>query len=301
MSKTSTTDKLQIVIPSYGRSDTIATHLLLEGYDYQIVLHNEEERSAYLKNPTIKPETLVVSGQPKGVSGQRQWIQDNLLTKGEWHLTLDDNVKYFTAVPDPYQNKPYLPTKQDNETPWRKIFGTKITTEQFMNICQEMIELGEQIGAYNIGFATTPNHYFRQRKFHNVGYIISKVALRKHVGIEFDPLVRAMDDYAYTAECLLKHGKVLRNDYVFPQGGHYQKGGIGRYEERLERKQFDCVYLMWKYPGLFRYNPKKGSDKSELAIRLIDEGQVERWQFQMRQLQKTDWFDKFKASYAKVV
>src|SRR3990167_11220153 len=94
--------KMQIFIPSKGRAKVICTHKILDPLDYKIVLHNESEKKEYLKNPSIPPEKIIVSGAPFGMSSAMQWIKSNLATKGEWYLKLDDNIRGFYAYPEPY-------------------------------------------------------------------------------------------------------------------------------------------------------------------------------------------------------
>jgi hypothetical protein len=134
-----------------------------------------------------------------------------------------------------------------------------------------------------MGFGTTPNFFFRDKRYREVGYVISKAAVRKNVGTPFALDAQAMEDYAYTAETLLRYGKVLINNYIFPVAGHYEKGGIGTYAERLPKKIEASEILMKRYPMLFRHPKKKGTDpKGELAIRFTSLKQVEQWRAFMR-------------------
>ena len=267
---------MRIIIPSKGRPDTITTHLHFKDKDYWIFVHNKQEASYYKLNKTIDPERIISTEQPFGISVQRQWIQDNFLKENEWHIALDDNIKYFTSVPEPLASQDSLPVKTDKSL--KKAFETKISGEEFLRKCDELVEKGEREGAYNIGFATTPNFFFRQKKYRYSGYVISKACIRKNLGIPFDQNIKATDDYAYTAECLLRHGKVLIDNYIFAQGGHYEKGGIGTYKQREPLKIQDGEYLMKKYPGLFNYKKKVGCDpRAELMIRLTSEKQVNEW------------------------
>lgn len=270
---------MKIFIPSKGRPMEISTHLLFK--DYIIVLHNETEKEEYLKNPTIDPSKVVVSNVAYGVSLQRQWILDNLIEKDEWYVSLDDNIKYFTCVPEPEYSTDSLPVQKDKST--KDLFETKIEKQALLDLFEKLKEKGEKERCYNIGFGTTPNFFFRGNHFRYVGYVISKACIRKNVGISFDLNVKAMDDYSYTADVLLEHGKVLIDNYVFAVAGHYEKGGIGTYKDRLPLKIADGEYLMRKFPGLFRYNNKKtGEEKAELSIRFTSLKQVEQWRAFMR-------------------
>jgi hypothetical protein len=275
---------MKLIILSKGRADTISTHKLFE--DYTLVLHTEEEKAEYLKNPSISPEKIVVSGAPFGVAHQRKWIQENLVLPNEWYISLDDNIKSFQSVPEPTYSELDLPVQSADiftRNDLKAKFETEISGKRFLEICEHLAVKGEKERAYNIGFGTTANFFFRGRHFRYVGYVISKACVRKNVGTPFELENQSMEDYAYTAETLLRYGKVLIDNYTFPVAGHYEKGGIGTYAERLPAKIRDSAFLIEKYPGLFRYNQKKGSDPNgELIIRFNSLGQVEKWRATMR-------------------
>jgi len=256
---------MKVVIPSKGRADIICSHLLFP--DAYVVVHNEEEAKEYRKN---KIKNLVVSNTPYGISFQRQWIIDNLIDKDEWFLTADDNIEYFTGVEEPFYSKELASIKEH--------FDSRISIDRAWEIINDTMNKSEELGVKYAGFATNPNWYFRDKKFRYVGYVISKLALIKKSNIPYDPKIQAMDDYGYTAENLLRFGKVLINNYLFPMGKHYQKGGIGTYKERSPKKREDCIYLMNKYPDLFRYKIKSGCDpKAELQVRFSNLKQVNLW------------------------
>lgn len=249
---------------------------MLKEVPYTIFLHNEEQRTEYLKNPTIDPASLVVTNVPYGIAKQRQWIQDNFLNPDEWYITMDDNIDHITGVEPSQYHHEKLPVKDPSFD--KKIFTWEYPLATFLMLFEEDRTYAESIGAFNIGYATTPNFFFREKKYRTVGYVISKLAIRKNCSIPFDKNVLAMDDFQYTAECLLRHGKVLINNYILPVAGHYQKGGIGTIIEREQMKIADGQYLMLKYPGLFRFNRKSGMHPmADLSIRFTKEKQVTEW------------------------
>lgn len=270
---------MKIVIPSYGRAQTLKTHLWLEKggiTDYRILLHSEACHEAYRKNPTIRPETLLVTGAAPGISNQRRWIIENHIAKNEWFLTLDDNIRSMHCVHPAYYEAGELPTKSPGFD--KRIFQHEPDAGHFMGLFARDIAWCERNGIGYAGFATVPNFYFLSKKYRYVGYVISKAALIKNVGIEYDPNILAMDDYAFTAEHLLRHGRVLINNFIIPQAGHYEEGGIGTYEQRLPKKIQDCKYLMAKYPGLFRFKEKSGAHpEAELQVRFTSLKQVDAW------------------------
>lgn len=276
---------MKVIILSKGRADSICTHRLFK--DYMLVLHNEEEKAEYLRlNQELSPEKVIVSGVPFGVARQRQWIQENLVEKGEWYVSLDDKIKAFQAVPEPLYESESLEVQTDDEKKrleLKEAFETEISGERFLELCEALAKKGEKERAYNIGFGTTANFFFRGRHYRYVGYVISSACVRKNVGTPFELENDSMEDYGYTAETLLRYGKVLIDNYIFAVKGHYEKGGIGTYAERLPAKIRDSAYLIKKYPGLLRYNQKKGSDPNgELIFCFNSLDQVEKWRAFMR-------------------
>lgn len=270
---------LKIVIPSFNRHKTIKTTIYLDkaGFkNYFVLLHNEDQKKLYLSEGRINPENIIVTNQPPGISNQRRWIVNEFINKNEWFITMDDNIETFTALPSHEYVKSSLNVLSDPNL--RNLFNREINANDLIKLCEADIEHCEKHKIFYGGFAVVDNYYFRAKKYRYVGYVISKAAIIKNVGLEYDPMIEAMDDYGFTAENLLSFGKVLINNYIFPVAGHYEKGGIGTYEQRLTRKINDCEYLMNKYPGLFRYKVKKGCHpKAELQVRFTNTNQVIKW------------------------
>lgn len=273
------TDCLRIVIPSYNRPEAIKTHKILDafGFDnYAILLHSEEQKPLYLQNKSIRPEKIVVTGEPRGISNQRRWIINKWVPKGEWFITLDDNIERFEGVHPNWYNLTELNVKAGNFD--RSIFSHHVSGQEFLNRVSSDIEVCEKSGIRYGGFGSVPNYYFLGKKYRYVGYVISKAAFIKNEGQEYDPHLEAMEDFGFTAHNLFTYGRVLINNWIIPKAGHYEKGGIGTYNERVPRKIQDCEYLMQKYPGLFRYKIKTGCHpKAELQVRFTTLKQLEEW------------------------
>lgn len=275
---------MKIFINSHNRSEVISTPMLLDdcAIPYTIILHNEEQKELYLKNPKIKPETLFVANQPVNMTGIRNWILENLVDTGEWYVILDDNITEFQCVSDEFYSKEDLPVKTETSK-YKEVFENKVDAKRMVQVFQESIIEAEKIGANLIGFASTPNFFFRNKKYRQVGYVIGKTQIIKKTDLRYELQVSAMDDYLWTALNLERFGKVLINNYFVAIKKHYAKGGIGTYQERLPAKLKDCDYLMKRFNGLFRYKIKAGTDpKAELAIRFTSTEQVERWRAYMR-------------------
>lgn len=270
---------MKIFICSYNRPGRISVHKLLDadGIDYRIILHDEEQKAAYLKNPSIKPEKLIVANKPPGMTRIRRWVLDTLVEPGEWYLMLDDNITEFQVVKDSHYGQELLPAKESPAF-YKDIFENPVPAKRFMECVEEMRVKAEEIGAYHCGFASNANFFFRERKWRTVGYVIGKATMTRKSDINYEPGVEAMDDYLFTAQNLLRFGRVLINNFVLPVKKHYDVGGIGTYEMRLPAKIADGQYLMARFPGLFRYVKKAGKPlEAELALRFTSEKQVEKW------------------------
>jgi len=267
-----------IIIPSKDRAETITTHLYCKGEDYMIVVHNKEQRDLYLNNPSIPVDRIMFSNEPYNISLQRQWILDNLIRDGEWFVTMDDNVTGMTRLQHPYY--PYPLNLKTERSYWQQIVPIK----EFLELIELDIAVAEQAGAHYIGYAVVDNPFFRQKKYRYVGYVLSKVALIHKTSLQrYDPQVKSMDDYQFTAENLKNYGKVVINNYIKPTAKHYQPGGIGTYEERTPQKIHDAAYLRNKYPGLFNYKIKKGCHpKAELQVKFTTRVQVEKWRAMLK-------------------
>jgi hypothetical protein len=287
---------MRIFIPTKGRAQTIRTHLAFKGLDYIIVVHNDQEWKKYISNPSVPRGRVVVSGVPTDVFGltrQREWICNNLADPGEWFLFADDNIKYIEAVPRPwYEEDDYtyvyklFPGTRKNRPynkEWSNRFKQHAPSDYFHWICDGMVAKANAIGARMAGFGTTTNYFFRSVHWATVRYISGKMYLLKNVGVPYDHTI-SMEDFNNTAEHLARFGKVLINNFVRPAAGHYEAGGMGRLEERTPIRRADCIKLMEKWPGLFRYKKLKATPpKTDLAIKLHNEEQVAAWRASLRQ------------------
>src|SRR5258706_4469197 len=259
---------MKVIIPSKGRSTAISTHKLFT--DYLVVVHNQEEFDAYLKNSSIDPDKLVNANCPFGGANIRNWILEHLVEDGEWFVMADDNHEFHIAVNEEnYMN----PICRD-----RRAFETKIEEVDFWKIANDTMKEAEKVGTNLCGFAIVDNYFFREKKFRHVGFCVGKITLIKKTSLRFDAVMKAMDDYEFTAANLKRFGKVVINNYLFPIAKHNAPGGIGTYKERLNNKLRECRYLMDKYPKMFRYKTKAGCHPlAEIQMRFTSIKQVDKW------------------------
>jgi len=270
---------IPIYIPSYNRPLSIKTTKWLDEshLKYKVLLHSEKCKYEYIKAGIVQENNIIVTNAKIGITNQRNYIMDNLAKKNEWFITLDDNIEGFKRVVDKYYyTKKILPVENSMIT--QKDFNQKINALEFIELVIEDIKIAESINATYGGFATVDNYWFNNKKYKAVGYVISKAAYIKYTGYRYDENILAMDDYGYTADCLLRDGCVLINSWIKPINKHYESGGIGTYEERLPKKIIDAKYLMSKFPNLFRYKLKKGCHpKAEIQIRFTNPNQINDW------------------------
>ena len=86
------------------------------------------------------------------------------------------------------------------------------------------------------------------------------------------------------AEHLLRHGRVLRNDWAYPVAGHDEPGGVGPYQSRIPHRREAVRNPVAQYRSLLRPKQRKGfALDTELALRLHTLLQVETWRYSMLQ------------------
>ena len=271
---------MRVFIPTKGRHKSISTHQAFDGSDYFIVVHDEDERERYVDNSTVEESRVIVSGvaaDDYGLTRQREWICENLVEPDEWFVFADDNIKALTAVAKGYYDCTELPVQDGNGPIWKDVYSRLCTVERFMEIAAETRGIAESVGAHWCGFATTPNFYFRGTKWRYAGYVIGKLTIAHNIGVPFDHTI-SMEDFNNTAEHLYRFGAVVINNFVWPQAGHYEGGGMGRYEERVPVRKQDVQLLLRKWPGLFRVKNRPGFEPdTDLALRLHRAKQIQQW------------------------
>ena len=271
---------MKIFIPSYNRPGLISTHLLLEaeGIDYRIVLADELQKIEYLKNPSIVADKIIVAHIKPGVALVRNWILEHLVIDGEWYMTMDDNITGFEKVVPEHYDKEAIAVKTLPPVVSKDMFNASCSAKEFMYAVEDTVKKADEIEAKYCTFASTDNPFFRGNKWRTVGYGLSCVALIKKSHLRFNIQIRAMDDYGFTAQNLVEFGKILVNNFARPVKKHYQPGGIGTYDERVMTKIADAQYLMYKYPGLFRYNKKSGTNPlAEIVLVPNTPDKLEKW------------------------
>lgn len=276
---------MKVFIPSKNRADTMTTHNVFP--DSMVVLHNNEQRLAYMKAGVPKDRIVVsdTKDDAYGLTRQREWVCQYMAEKDEWFLFADDNVKSITCVHPSMYNDSELEVKtpcRGGRESWREIYNYDISGAEFLqHFAWADTVLADTIGAKMVGYSLTDNYFFRGKKYRQVGYVVGKMYLLKNdVGITWDHTI-TMEDFRNTAHHLLWYGRVLINNFIYPVRQHYMKGGMGTKEERRSYRAQDVRRLMLQYPGLFTRKKPKPDVPDDLSLRLTTIEQVHRWRQEM--------------------
>ena len=267
---------MKIFIPTYGREEIISTHKLLDGYNWKIVVDNDEVKQKYLEVAKIPEERILVSGG-KSLVETRKWIDETQVEMGEWYMTMDDNIKHFTAHPEPYYSKPE--TLKITPEVRKSIEYNEIEIPKLMEYIKEDLKLADKIGAHLYGFAILRNYKFRRKKYSPIGYIIAKAWCIKKSNVEWDTRMTVSEDTDMTAQHILHHGVVLRNNYIKPVATHYAKGGLGDVNKRIAKGRFEQIAIMLdKYPGLYEIAKKSTvPDGFDVRFKTYDFDKIQEW------------------------
>lgn len=270
---------IPIYIPSYNRAETIKTTVYLDASNvpYKLLLNSQACKEAYIKGGRVNPDSIIVTGV-KGISANRQWVVDNLGIKGEWYISLDDNISGFKRFVDEIYYSDKSEVDVDDPSISHGHFRHSIPANEMYDIFVKETQHCDEISSEYLGFATVDNYYFNSKRYRHVGYVIAKAVAIKHDGLCYDQNLEAMEEYGYNVDQLIKNEKVLIHNWAMPIAGHYEPGGIGSYAERTPRKVQDCKYLMEKYPGFLRYKVKKDCHpQGELQICFNTIKQLKEW------------------------
>lgn len=273
---------MRVFIPTKGRAETITTHRTLAGMNCTIVVHDQAEANRYRGNPTINPSQLIVAAAEPGLPAIRNWIINHLVEDGEWFVFADDNMRALWKVPEPEYSQPELAVKYGGSGIWRPIYEATCTAAEFEVVLEETRAEAEWIGTAHAGFSGTSNYYFRGKKWSHASLVWGKLTIQRKTVLRFDPDCAGMTDYDFTAAHMLEFGAVVVNNFAWPVATRYTPGGEGQYRDRLPLKVKACHRLMALYPGLYRFNPRRGEHpESEVLMRIHSPEQIAKWQAAM--------------------
>lgn len=268
---------MKVIIPTYNRHDIIRTHMHFMNQQLCLVVSNEEQKDLYDSKMELANIPKVVCNITGNIAAKRQWILDNLVEEGEWFVMADDNIRSFQCI-----RQPWYGANELDETGVK--MEVPIDYRMAWEVIEETLAEAKKRGAQFAGFRTNSNPFFGRKKWNEFSYVSTKLCLiQKNSNIRFEPEFPLRDEVLFCAEHLLRVGKVLVNKYMYPVANHYEKGGIGSLDSRLERRKEECRNLMIKYPDLFRF--KKGHsttpEGSDVQFRLNSQKQIENWRYNM--------------------
>ena len=276
---------MKIFITSYNRPEKHSTYFYLKknGLNPKLVVY-EEFAAAYSKNVPV--EDIIVSGSYQKLNNlakHRNWIIDNLVEEGEWHIQMSDDATEFFILDEKYYNQEKIDVKKEAKF-FKDLYFTKFDFANFDKIVNELVEKAEKNRVRYAGWAITKNHFYRDRKWNLSGLIDGRFVLIKKSKLRWDENVSTVDDYQFSAENALQFGKVLRNNYFLPEFVRYGDGGVGSEKERFEKKKADLNYLIEKYPLFFAIKKRSGKQefKIDLEFRIRRERLVDKWRVWMR-------------------
>jgi len=230
----------QVVIPTYGRADSIKDKTLAILHKYQIpkaqitlFVANKVEKELYEKEVPKSLYGSIVTGVP-GIVNQRNFIM-KYYPVGTHLVSFDDDITGLSEV----QEGKLIP-----------LISLKKTIQQGFSLCKRM---GYSMwGIYptkNAGWMSTiPSTNLKFLIGHMYGIINRKIQLH----------MQLKEDYELTLENAVRDGGVIRLNHIAATTKMGNKGGIDKtIEERLTNYIKASDYLLKKYPGLVRKNPRR--------------------------------------------
>lgn len=264
-----------VVITSKGHAPRMRAHRILvsNGYSNWRVVLDDYAQAGRAVDAGVPAGRVAVTDRPldippqDGIAWTRQWIEENLVARGEWYVSLDDNVSGWTGLPDygpewvNFDADPGLFASSMRGMTWREAFDTPLTFQAVVQRWCELIEECDKRGTIAGGFAIEDNYFFRGNKWQTLGYVRAQNAVWKNTGLPFYYWKGAMlEDFVRSVDAVARTGSILINRFVKPQKKFFEEGGIGSFEERRPNLTACCQELMRRYPGLLR--PVKGRDYS---------------------------------------
>jgi hypothetical protein len=251
----------------YNRFDTATTSISLNenNIDHYVMVHTEEDLKKFLKCNTIKGKPIVTN-QRKGLAYQRNCALD-MMKLNEWAVFMCDDFqrilsykkKYIFSkinkLPITFENQQFFRLKTNNSN-----FGGVMSLKEMFSMFPKLIEIAEKNAIHLIGFGLHDNPLNLSNKYSFKGLADGRFWLVKKSNYTFDLNAQLIDDVAWTAENIIRHGKVLILNWTVPYFKRYSAGGFGTTEERKSQRRKECEYLTKKYSPLVKIAKKKNWD-----------------------------------------
>lgn len=275
-----------VIIASKGYLPRMHAHrILMENRysNYWIVVDSPDQAKnivshvdAYKIQVTNRPQDIPPQD---GIAWTRQWIEENLVKPDSWYVSLDDNIRGWTHLPEPYHSLDSINLEYPydgrilSSNEWRSLYDTTCPFPQVVQYWREMIAECELRRTWAGGFAIETNHFYRTRKYQTLGYVRAQNAVWKNTGLPFYYWKGNMfEDFTRSVDVVARTGSVLINRYIKPIKTFFEAGGIGTLQERIPNLTSVCQELLRRYPGLVK--PNKGQQHS---LSFVSRKQVDQW------------------------
>lgn len=125
--------------------------------------------------------------------------------------------------------------------------------EAVAEILDTMIASGARLG----GVAPTPNLFYASDQPKWRHFIVGDLIVVRETDLRFDTAMTLKEDYDYTCQHIREYGLVARRDDLLATYRHRDNAG-GAVEYRDSERELENIrHLMRKWPGVFRFNPKR--------------------------------------------
>ena len=149
-----------------------------------------------------------------------------------------------------------MPVNNFNQSEYELGNNDEMSLKEMFSMFPPLIKLAEKNNVYLIGFALHDNPLNLKNKFTTKGLADGRFWLIKKSNYKFDENVQLVDDVSWTAENIVRHGKVLVLNWCVPFFSRYTAGGFGSIEKRLDQRKKECAYLVKKFYPLVRFAKK---------------------------------------------
>lgn len=244
----------------YNRYDTATTSLTLHenGIDHYVLVHKKNDLDKFRNGKTIKGLEVVTDNE-KGLAYQRNSALD-MMERGEWAAFMCDDFQKIKSYPKEFIFSKTHRIDITNQNQNRYRLKEQISLKEMFSFFPKLIEVAENNNIHLIGFGLHDNPMNLSKKFTTRGLADGRFWLVKKSNYRFDEKAQMIDDVAWTAENLIRHGNVLVLNWCVPYFSRYSAGGYGSTESRKQRRKHECAYLVKKYNPLIRYADKSGWD-----------------------------------------
>jgi len=254
----------------YNRYATATTSRAMAESDinHYVMMHNENDVDKFEKGNTLFGEPIV-TGNGRGLAHQRNSAL-RMMSKNEWAVFASDDFQKIYSYPEEYIFSKTLSrdVNAGNQQAIRLKKVHQISLREMFKFFPKLIEIADANNIHLVGFGLHDNPRNLKNKFTTRGLADGRFWLVKKSTYEFDPNAQSIDDYAWTAENLVRHKNVLVLNWCVPYFARYSVGGYGSETEREAMKKKECQYLVSKYEPLIKFSEKWQRDDVLSHIKL---------------------------------